>query len=63
MSVKLTRLHDDARVSVQIQFAELGILAQALPSMLKVEVGKEARINMLAEEFAQLTHNLLLGDL
>ena len=48
MSVKLTRLHDDARVSVQVQLAELGILAQALPSMLKVEVGKEARVNMLA---------------
>ena len=63
MSVKLTRLHDDARVSVQVQFAELCILAQALPSMLKVEVGKEARVNMLAEELAQLTHDLLLGDL
>lgn len=31
--------------------------------MLKVEVGKEACVNMLAEELAQLTHDLLLGDL
>ena len=60
---RLTWLHDDARIRVQIQLAERDVLAQADSRVLKVKVCEEARINMLAKELSQLAYKLLLCDL